>query len=106
MSTTIRLSLTPKLNTVLNELKEKKFSFLENSEIIKTILAEYYATFKKAETSKILKERQEWIDSLPEYEATEEEEKAIGEGIEELERGDYITIKANDNRPISEILNN
>lgn len=49
--------------------------------------------------------RKKWEDSLPVYEATEAEEKSIKQGIEDIRSGDYTTLKSDDSRKASELLN-
>jgi len=97
----VRININDEIQSVLDELREYKFSFLKNAEIFKNVLAEYYANFKIEQE---LKNRQKWIDSLPERDATPAEEKAIAKAEKEYAAGNYITIPANNKKALKEFL--
>ena len=49
MPSTIRINVTPELLKILKYLKEKKFALLDNAEIIRAVLSDYYVWCKKME---------------------------------------------------------
>ena len=77
---TIRISITDEIQKFLEELRKKKFYFLENPEIIRAILSEYYSQFKE-------EERAEWIESLPTLLLNEKEQASLAKGIQDSEKG-------------------
>ena len=75
---TIRLQKTDQVQHILNVLRALKFPLLDDTEIIKAVVSEYYSDLQPKH--------------LPSRMATEEEEKGIKEGRKAIKKGDFITI--------------
>lgn len=91
MSTTIRISLNEKLERILKELQNEKYELLENPEIIRAIISEYYSEYQKR---KQYETYQIWESSLPTYIPTEEEETALKKTREEIKKRNTINIRS------------
>lgn len=81
---TIRLTKTNQVQHILNVLRALKFPLLDDTEIIKAIVSEYYSNFQQAQ--------------IPQRMATEEESKAIKRAKKEVEKGEYKRI------PVDQVL--
>lgn len=90
----IRLKLKPELENVLTELRQNELTFLDNAEIVRLALSKYYEDYKDRKMQKFreFEERQAWIDSLPQKQATSSEEKAIALAERELKQGKGIVV--------------
>ena len=82
MSTTIRITLTKEIEEFLAKMQRGRFRFLENSEIIRFILSEWYNQQVELEN----KHWQVWARSLPTVELSDEEQESLSQGIEEFEK--------------------
>ncbi len=85
MASSIRITLTPKIERVLKELQEERFGLLEPAEIIRAILSEYDA-FRQQRRSSALpgwmtnpewRAFQAWEASLPITELSKEQWQGI-----------------------------
>lgn len=93
--TTIRLSVNTKLDKVLNDLRKNKFPLLENSEIIKTVLSEYYTAFSNQQKNQSI---QDLINSKPQYLVDTETEKRIAKAEKEYASNQEIIVDMSDEK--------
>jgi len=84
----IRLKITDEMEVALSNLKESKFKFLENPEILKTILSEYYSNFleKRRKKENLINLAEEW-----DFWVTKEEKERIRKSYEETKNEDSST---------------
>ena len=80
MSSTIRITLTKQIEEFLEQLRNSKFRFMENAEIIRIILSEYC----QLQTEKQQQKQEQWAASLPMMELSDEDQESLSKGIHEL----------------------
>jgi hypothetical protein len=81
MPSTIRLSVNKNLDSILKDLQKWKFPLLDNSEILKTILSEYYIQAKK---NKKNDELSDLINSHPKYLVDKNTESRIAQSEKDI----------------------
>lgn len=91
---TIRLNISKDLAKILRELKEKRFVLLDNAEIVRAVLSEYYALLKSSNLEWNEKEFLCKLHALPELELTDKEQCELTESMDAAEReGGEITTR-------------
>lgn len=75
MPSTIRINATDELLQVLAYLKGNKYSLMDNAEIIRAVLSEYYLQQKNKVEADFEERRRQWEASLPELKMTPAESK-------------------------------
>ncbi len=83
---TIRLQKTNQLAYILNKIRFD-FPLLDDTEIIKMIISKYYTD-----------------RHIPTRQATPEEEIAIREGREAIKRGDYVTVRSDEELDLEKLI--
>lgn len=100
MPTSIRITLTPKLDRVLKHLQHQRFSLLEPAEIIRAVLSEYDALRQRQQstpcppwmTKEEQKAFQRWEAALPVLELSEQQWEDIDTA--RTEKGKALPITA------------
>ena len=91
MPSTIRINATEDLLKVLQYLRTMKFELMDNAEIIRAVLSDYYAKLKNSKES-FEEKRRRWAAGLPELKMTPKEKEKFLDGIEEARKSGFKTM--------------